>query len=251
MSTSIERLKGLRLAILFIPLLGATYMHGQFTYVGAEFGYSTMLLKKASFHQAMAGLSIQYRPVNWGALGLSVSGPMVGRGVGSFDFFEGSSGRNVAYKPSVYDHTITRGAVVALNLRGFFGSSANAFVDLRLSRTVMTERLVARRPYVPEDRSGASLYYAAIPELDLNYSSTLTIYAPGLAVGVMPHISDKFYLSASVALDAYLFSDGGYTYFVPYRGAFFEDRHDIRDMKSPLSSTQLSWFFTTGFGMHF
>jgi len=239
--------------MIFWAVCSTTLAHAQFTYVGADLGYfGGFPLKDATFIQGNIGFTVQHRPMRNLGFGISITAPVVTSSKVNMPLGKSSAIRSNAYEPTTQKHEITRSASITAFSRFYTGKDLIFFMDVRFSMLRMTERVLASRPYAPvEYYSDGSIMYPAIPELSLDYSAEYSIYAPGIGIGIMPHISEKLFFLTAVYFDAYLFGEPGYSYTVPYSVDLTWNTHETKKFESPLSGTNLSVMVAAGLGMHF
>jgi len=236
------------LAGLCVPLAKA-----QFTYVGADLGYAQVLpLKNVTFVQGNIGIVLQHRPFRNLGIGISINAPVHTVSKVRMPLGKTTGTRSDAYTPASHVHEITRSASVTGFGRFYANMEMNLFVDLRFSVSRMTERVLASRPFAPvENYSDGSIRFPALPSLSLDYSAEHTIYAPGIGIGIMPHITNKLYFTTALHFDGYFFQEPGYSYDVPYAVDLVWNTHEMRKFESPIGGTRVCVNFTVGMGMHF
>jgi len=251
----------IRALLLVVLLIGTQAAKAQFAYAGLSLGYSRL---EAGRKTAVSGLDvipqILYRPIRNVGVGLQCMLPISQGNTFSFNgsptssgYFGGwrDDGRNANYKPQVYDYTIERSAQLGLVLRYFLESRANVYFDLRYTHGRVMEEFVLTRPYSGPVFYFGSIEYPAIPAKDLYYQRTMTLGYPGMSFGIMPPISDRFFIKADVNVDLLLFRENGFSHRVEYRDIYFSDRHEYVTFESPLNTTKLAWSFGLGTGIFF
>lgn len=243
-------LRTLLLLSVFAPIM----VIAQFTYIGGELRYAALRLNKTPVRQGGFAAVVVHRPWRHIGLGFAVSAPIVQAGEGKSSFWKGSgTGHFALYKATIYEHELRQSVGYTGIVRFFIETELNIFIDLQVTYANVSESLRLQRNSAPAEYSGGGLgiLYAAIPELDISYYRNHRVTVPGISVGLMPHLTHNVYLSITGGLNLYRFTGPDYSYDIPYRPVFMEDRHGYMRFESPVQGQKAEWNINVGAGMFF
>jgi hypothetical protein len=253
--------------ILFILLLCIAPFRSdaQFTYIGGGLGYTNVKFSEGGLfgettrsNNVYLGLNALHRPLRFLAVGLEVNIPLTQGGNYSFadapntSTFSEVSDRsgifNSDYQPQFLDYSFVRSTSATLLLRIIEAEIAGLFLEARLSYFGLEETFQLRRGVV----IGGSTFDPNPPTAPLNIfrNTSYNMLAPGMAVGMMPHIDDHLFFHCTVGLDFFFFENRSFSENVIHYDSFSDTPRTII-YQSQAVGTKTALFASFGFGYIF
>lgn len=221
-------------AILFLALaLAASGGSAQYLYLGGSFDYSSLKLrtmdyKRNSISRIEFAPQIIYRPIRNMGIGASFGLPLSTKVKASlkgspttdgygFSDWGGYSDYSYRHIPNAFDYELTAGSSASGFLRIYVEDKLNFYVDLRVTMARFDEKLVLKR----NAQSGYfdsfwDVYRSPVAKLSTDETWQRTLIAPGLSIGLAPHVGEHIFLSFFLGLDYYAFTEKSFSMTVSY-----------------------------------
>jgi hypothetical protein len=229
-------------------------VHAQFTYLGAEFGYSIQQLNGEGRPNNVETLAMKFSAIHrpWRQVGFGISYPIRLSQNADYTPFglDGYGGWGDGYKPTV-TNTIAITQEFSAFLRVFADTRTNVFFDLRLRSYLLEQSFSLVRNYRPPEYYDGEIWYAEIPARSAYFASASRSLAPGFSVGVSPHLGKHGFFSFQFELDLVQFDARELSMVIEADAGFQETWYDYKTIRVDLNEMELVWSVGVGGGIFF
>lgn len=256
-----------RLAGLLLMLFISASATAQYLYLGGSFDYSSLKLRTMDYKRN--GISriefapqIIYRPIRNLGIGASFGLPLSTKVKASlkgspttdgygFSDWGGYSEYSYRHIPNAFDYELTAGSNASGFLRIYLEDKLNFYVDLRVTMARFEEKLVLSR----NAQSGYydsfwEVYRSPVAKLSTNETWQRTLIAPGLSLGMAPHVGEHFFISFFLGFDYYSFTEKSFSMTVSYTEDY-DGQMEYATFTSLLTGSRLVFRAGLGLGTYF
>lgn len=228
----------------------------QFTYIGSDFGYSSIRLKGEGHNYIMTlpvRLTVVSRPWRHFGGGVTYSIPLsqkveftpTGAGGGV------SSGWGSDYRPTILNDIIAKDEFSGF-LRFFFDTEFNFFLDGRIRSYIIEQHFSLYRKYKPAVfTSSGSLAYAEIPFHSASFATRRRSISPGLSLGFAPHIGKHGFVSFQFEIDYIELKSQPFAMTLESKSNYGQSWYEYKTIRSELHGPTIAWMVMIGGGIFF
>ncbi|MGB6035904.1 MAG: hypothetical protein WBG42_06520 [Cryomorphaceae bacterium] len=254
----------LQFFFLFSIMLMSSNAFGQFTYVKGALDYSSIRFAKGGPLEDNTNLRLirlnvgaMYQPLRFLAVGVDYALPINQSSSFSFGKSRTSEGTdfrtfdqysNRRYATGNFSYDFKSSAALALHLR-LIEPTSGLYLKLGLSFFSIEESFVLQRREV-----AATLFpteAGSIPAVNLSYEETHDQLGFLLGVGWMKRFEGNVFIDINADLVTTRFSADSFSYDVPFRWEFIDDKHELVELEGQANGTKLLFSFGFGVGYFF
>lgn len=259
LSWSMKRKKGLLIRAFGAMMVLMTIeswrsVSAQFSYVGAEFGYSSLRLNGEGRNNHIESSSIRLTAIHrpFRHVGIGITYPIrLSQKVHYTPFgMGGYGGWGDGYEPTIVNDIESKEEFSGF-VRIYADTRLNAFLDLRIRSYVVTQFFELDRSYRSAEYYDGELWYAAIPQRSFKFASADRCISPGIGMGISPHFGEHGFFSMQFEMDFIELASREFSMTIESYSGYRESSYRYKTVGSDLKGSTLLWAFTIGGGIFF